>query len=109
MDLNRVAVFVRVVETESFTAAAAALGLPKSSVSRAVSRLEDDLGVRLLQRTTRKLSLTDAGRTYYEHCARIVSEIEDDFDALLGRAFLKAYQAQLQALESDRGRGADKG
>ena len=47
--------------------------------------------------------------SYGEEYARIVSEIEDDFDALLGRAFLKAYQAQLQALESGRGRGADKG
>src|SRR4051812_30453253 len=65
MDLNRIAVFVRVVETESFTAAASALGLPKSSVSRGVSKLEEELGVRLLQRTTRKLSLTDAGRSYF--------------------------------------------
>src|SRR4051812_33799834 len=66
VDLNRISIFVRVVETESFTAAASALGLPKSSVSRGVSKLEEELGVRLLQRTTRKLSLTDAGRTYYE-------------------------------------------
>jgi DNA-binding transcriptional LysR family regulator len=65
MDLNRISLFVRVVETESFTAAAASLGLPKSSVSRGVARLEEDLGVRLLQRTTRKLSLTDAGRAYF--------------------------------------------
>jgi DNA-binding transcriptional LysR family regulator len=63
-DLNLVATFTRVVELGSFTAAAAALGLPKSSVSRAVSRLEDSLGVRLLQRTTRKLVLTQAGQRY---------------------------------------------
>jgi DNA-binding transcriptional LysR family regulator len=67
VDLNRIATFVRVVEAGSFTAAAAALGLPKSSVSRNVARLEDDLGVRLLQRTTRKLQLTEAGRLYFEH------------------------------------------
>ena len=66
MDLNHVAIFVRVVELESFTAAAEQLGLPKSSVSRTVSRLEEDLGVRLLQRTTRKLHLTDAGHAYFE-------------------------------------------
>ncbi len=66
MDLNHVAVFARVVELESFTAAAKQLGLPKSSVSRTVTRLEDELGVRLLQRTTRKLHLTEAGQAYYE-------------------------------------------
>lgn len=64
IDLNHVAVFTTVVEQASFTAAAKALGLPKSSVSRAVSRLEEQLGVSLLTRTTRKLSLTDAGRAY---------------------------------------------
>jgi len=66
LDLNLVTVFSRVVETGSFTAAGAALGLPKSSVSRAVSRLEESLGVRLLQRTTRKLGLTPAGARYVE-------------------------------------------
>jgi DNA-binding transcriptional LysR family regulator len=64
MDLNLVAAFTRVVELGSFTAAASVLGLPKSSVSRAVSRLEESLGVRLLQRTTRKLGLTQAGQRY---------------------------------------------
>ena len=64
VDLNLVAVFARVVELGSFTAAAKALGLPKSSVSRAVTRLEESLGVRLLQRTTRKLGLTQAGTRY---------------------------------------------
>jgi molybdenum-dependent DNA-binding transcriptional regulator ModE len=62
IDLNRITVFARVVESGSFTAAATALGLRKSSVSRNVAALEADLGIRLLQRTTRKLSLTDAGR-----------------------------------------------
>jgi len=66
MDLNHVAVFARVVELGSFTAAAKQLGLPKSSVSRTLSRLEDELGVRLLQRTTRTLHLTEAGQAYYE-------------------------------------------
>src|SRR5450432_584991 len=64
LDLNLVAIFTRVIELGSFTGAAGALGLPKSSVSRAVSRLEDSLGVRLLQRTTRKLGLTEAGERY---------------------------------------------
>src|SRR5262249_31290315 len=60
-----------------FTAAAAELGMPKSTVSRKVSELEERLKSRLLQRTTRKLSLTDAGRIYYEYCARIAGEAED--------------------------------
>src|SRR3954470_17583294 len=73
MDLNHVAIFVRVVELESFTAAAETLGLPKSSVSRSVARLEEELGVRLLQRTTRKLTLTNAGPHYYAR-ARVALE-----------------------------------
>ena len=77
MDLNHVAVFVRVVELESFTAAANQLGLPKSSVSRTVSRLEEDLGVRLLQRTTRKLHLTDAGHAYFERARVALAGLEE--------------------------------
>jgi DNA-binding transcriptional LysR family regulator len=77
MDLNEILVFARVVQKGSYTAAAAELDMPKSTVSRRVSDLEDRLNARLLQRTTRKLSLTDVGRTYYEYCARIVAEIED--------------------------------
>jgi DNA-binding transcriptional LysR family regulator len=75
--LNHVAVFGRVVETGSFTAAASALGLPKSSVSRSVSRLELELGVRLLQRTTRSVHLTDAGHAYYEKVSRALSGLEE--------------------------------
>lgn len=77
MDLNHVATFVRVVELESFTAAAQQLGLPKSSVSRTVSRLEEDLGVRLLQRTTRKLHLTDAGHAYFERAKEALRGLEE--------------------------------
>jgi DNA-binding transcriptional LysR family regulator len=77
VDLNEILVFARVVQAGSFTAAAAQLGMPKSSVSRKVAELEERLKSRLLQRTTRKLSLTDVGRTYYEYCARIVGEVED--------------------------------
>ena len=77
MDLNEILVFARVVQAGSFTRAAAELGMPKSTVSRKVSDLEERLKSRLLQRTTRKLSLTDVGRTYYDYCARVVGEIED--------------------------------
>jgi len=77
VDLNDLAVFTKVVQEQSFTRAGTALGLPKSAVSRRVSRLEDRLGVRLLQRTTRRLSLTDAGQAYFERCARIIADVED--------------------------------
>jgi DNA-binding transcriptional LysR family regulator len=77
MDLNEMLVFARVVHTGSFTKAAAELGMPKSTVSRKVTELEERLKARLLNRTTRKLSLTDVGRTYYDYCARIAGEIED--------------------------------
>jgi len=70
-------VFARVVQAGSFTTAAAALGMPKSTVSRRVTELEARLNARLLNRTTRKLSLTDVGRTYFDYCVRIAGEIED--------------------------------
>jgi DNA-binding transcriptional LysR family regulator len=76
MDLNEIVVFARVVQAGSFRAAALQLGMPKSTVSRKVAELEERLNARLLQRTTRKLSLTDVGRTFYEYSARIATEIE---------------------------------
>lgn len=77
MDLNELLIFTRVVEAGSFTAGARLLAMPKSSVSRKIAELEDRLAARLLQRTTRKLGLTDAGRVYYEHCARIVAAVAE--------------------------------
>lgn len=75
MDLNDIVVFTKVVETKSFTGAAEQLGLPKSTVSRKLAQLEERLGVRLVQRTTRKLALTDVGEAYYARCARIVADV----------------------------------
>jgi len=66
-----------VVEGGNFSAAARALGMAPSSVARAIGALEDELGVRLLQRTTRKLSLTEAGRLYHERSKRILAEVDD--------------------------------
>jgi DNA-binding transcriptional LysR family regulator len=77
MDVNEMLVFARVALTGSFTTAAADLGMPKSTVSRKVTELEARLKARLLNRTTRKVSLTDVGRTYYDYCTRIAAEIED--------------------------------
>jgi DNA-binding transcriptional LysR family regulator len=73
-DLNDMVTFARVVEAESFSEAARRLGTSKSSVSKAVARLEASLGVRLLNRSTRKLSVTEIGQAFYEHCARIGDE-----------------------------------
>jgi len=75
--LNHVSAFVRVVQDGSFTAAARALGLPKSSVSRSVAQLEQDLGVRLLHRTTRKLHLTEAGTAFHDRVARALADIDE--------------------------------
>ena len=75
MDLNDIVVFTKVAETKSFTGAADALGLPKSTVSRKLAQLEERLGVRLVQRTTRKLALTDIGEMYYARCKGIVHDV----------------------------------
>jgi DNA-binding transcriptional LysR family regulator len=77
LDLNQVTAFVRVMESGSFTAAARELGLPKSSVSRRVSALETSLRVRLLQRSTRQLVLTEAGRLYFERARAALRGLAD--------------------------------
>lgn len=76
MDLNDIVVFTKVAETKSFTGAAEQLGLPKSTVSRKLAQLEERLGVRLVQRTTRKLALTEIGEAYYERASRIVADLQ---------------------------------
>ena len=75
--LDGIAAFARVVDSGSFSAAAHRLGISKSAVSAHVQRLEERLGIRLLNRTTRRLSLTEAGAAYYRHCARILAEAEE--------------------------------
>jgi len=69
--------FARVAETGSFSAAARALNLSKSLISRQVSALEAELGARLMSRTTRSMTLTEAGRGYYEQVARILAQVEE--------------------------------
>jgi DNA-binding transcriptional LysR family regulator len=76
-NLAEMVVFAKVVEAKSFSAAARSLGSSKSAVSKAVSKLERALGAKLLQRTTRSLSLTEIGAAVYEHCVRIVEESEE--------------------------------
>jgi DNA-binding transcriptional LysR family regulator len=74
-DLNDVALFAQVVQAASFSAAAKARGVPVSTVSRRIARLEASLGTRLLERTTRTLRLTDVGRTYLAHAERALDEL----------------------------------
>ncbi|WP_029006982.1 LysR family transcriptional regulator [Azospirillum halopraeferens] len=69
--------FIKVVEARSFTAAADKLGLSKSVVSRRIADLEYRLGARLLNRTTRRLSLTEVGQAFYERCIRILADLEE--------------------------------
>jgi DNA-binding transcriptional LysR family regulator len=76
-DLERMAIFARVVEAKSFSAAARRLGMSKSLVSKQVARLERSLGARLLNRTTRTMSVTEVGAVFYEHCARMLDEMEE--------------------------------
>lgn len=74
--IEAMVVFARVVEAGSLTRAAKALGTTRSAVSKSIARLELHLGTRLLQRTTRELSVTAAGHACYVHCARIATEVE---------------------------------
>lgn len=75
-DLNELQIFVQLAQTKSFTGAAKRLGVPKSSVSRAIHRLETRLGVRLVERTTRHVALTEEGRIYLDRCERVLEEAE---------------------------------
>lgn len=76
-DLNDIAIFVKVAQLESFSRAAHALGMPVSTVSRRVTALEEQLGVTLLQRTTRKLNLTVQGRAYFSQCSEPLGNLYD--------------------------------
>src|SRR5262245_58105351 len=77
MDLNLARTLVAVVEHGSLTAAARALALPKSSVSRALARLEADLAARLVDRSTRRLVITPAGRAFYEGARSALTALEE--------------------------------
>ncbi|MCP5366513.1 MAG: LysR family transcriptional regulator [Hyphomicrobiales bacterium] len=76
------AVFARVVEAGSFSRAAQDLGMSKSAVSKQVARLEDRLRARLLNRTTRRIGLTEVGTAFYERCARILTEVQEAEEAV---------------------------
>lgn len=75
-DLNDLYYYARVVEHRGFAAAGRALGVPKSTLSRRITLLEERLGSRLLQRTTRQFAMTEIGEVYYRHCVAVISEAE---------------------------------
>ncbi len=75
-NLNLIPIFIEVVKNQSFSRAGIALGMTKSKVSKSVSALESELGVKLLHRTTRKLSLTEVGEDYFEQVAKTIHELE---------------------------------
>ncbi len=79
-DINSLQMFEKVASLKSFTAAARALGMPKSNVSRAIARLETELGTRLFQRTTRDVVLTPTGRALLERSADIIASLGDALD-----------------------------
>jgi DNA-binding transcriptional LysR family regulator len=81
-DLQELAVFSKVVETKSFSAAARSFDTTTSAVSKRIARLEQRLGVRLLSRTTRRVSLTEAGASLYAHALRILADVAEAEDAV---------------------------
>jgi DNA-binding transcriptional LysR family regulator len=83
IDLNDVAVFVQVVRCGSFAEAARQMGIPPNTLSRRVQQLEAQLGTRLMQRSTRKLSLTQAGQDFHDRCAGAVEGLVDAGQALM--------------------------
>ena len=87
-DLRTLAIFVKVAERLSFVRAAADLGITQSGVSNAISRLEEQIGTRLLARTTRRVTLTEHGAAYFERCRHALTEIEEA-EAVLKAAQLK--------------------
>lgn len=95
--LRAMANFVRIVEAGSLTGAADALDASLTSVVRSLAALERSLGVRLLNRTTRRIALTDEGREYYERCRRLLAEIEEAEAALSARQVKPAGRLTITA------------
>ena len=76
-ELDAMRIYLRVAELAGFSAAAANLGIPKSTVSSAIQQLEDDLGTRLLHRTTRKVQMTQDGQVFYQRCKDLLADVEE--------------------------------
>ena len=101
-DLNDMLFFAEVVDRGGFAAAGRALGVPKSRLSRRVADLEARLGVRLLQRTTRKLSLTQAGEIYHRHCVAMREQAEAA-DEAVAQVQTRAARHRARHLPGDAG------
>lgn len=99
MDLELIRIFVKVVQNNSFSRAAEVLRLPKSTVSKAVTRLEKESGTKLLLRTTRSLTLTAAGRAFHEACLGPVQSLEDARKSLDGNDSILTGRLRLTAPE----------
>jgi DNA-binding transcriptional LysR family regulator len=83
--LSAIAIFCKAAQLSNFTEAAKAIALTPAAVSRSISRLEDRLGVKLFRRTTRRVSLTDDGRAYFEQCRVALTQIEDAERSISGQ------------------------
>jgi DNA-binding transcriptional LysR family regulator len=81
-DLNDLRFCAEVVENNGFAAAARKLGMPRSRLSRRIGVLEDRFGVRLIQRSTRRFTVTEIGREYYQHCVAMMVEAEAAQEAI---------------------------
>src|SRR5512144_637689 len=84
LDLADLRIFVRITDAGSISGAARALGMPKSSVSRSLVRIETEVGTTLVERSTRRLRLSDAGLLLQRHARRILDEVGEAEDALAG-------------------------
>lgn len=106
--LNDLFFFVQVVDNRGFAAASRALGIPKSTLSKRVAELEKDLGVRLIQRTTRHFGVTEAGEDFYRHATAALLEVEAAEDVVkrrlgepLGLVRISASMATVQMALAD--------
>lgn len=95
--LRAMEIFVRIVEAGSLTGAAGVLGISLTAVVRSLATLEGALGTRLLNRTTRRIALTDEGREYFERCRRLVAEVEEAESALSARQVMPAGKLAITA------------
>jgi LysR family transcriptional regulator for bpeEF and oprC len=94
--LTSIALFVRIAETRSFSAAAHQLGISAPAVSKGLARLEQRLGVQLLNRTTRKVSLTDDGRAFLDRCRQILADAQDAEELLTRRRVALSGRLRVQ-------------